>query len=423
MLELLFQPTVILLAFVATLLVMAVVGYRAGRRRSKALVRQGHRLRATPDYFGWYVLVWMFGPPVLITIGAAVVEYSRTADAWGYWLAAVWIVLPVLALGPAVTSIRPQLDARVPVERTIYLILLCSALVSILTTLGILLSVVFESWRFFEHPDVTVGEFLFGTTWSPGGAFLESAGRGGEERSDARFGAVPLFAGTLMFTGIAMLVAVPIGLMAAIYLSEYAAWPVRKVGKPLLEVLAGIPTVVYGFFAAITVTPVLVDTAHWFGLDASYQNALAPGAIMGVMIIPFMSSLCDDVMRSVPQNIRRASYALGATRSETIMRVVLPVALPGIVSAFLLAVSRAIGETMIVVMAAGLTANLTLNPLQEMTTVTVHIVDSLTGDQAYDNPQTLSAFGLGLTLLILTLILNVISLVAIRSFRRHYEGD
>jgi phosphate transport system permease protein len=206
-------------------------------------------------------------------------------------------------------------------------------------------------------------------------------------------------------------------------MSEYASPRVRRVAKPMLEVLAGIPTVVYGFFAAITVAPIIVDAGRRLGLQPSFENALAPGVVMGVMIIPFMSSLCDDVISSVPQNLRLAAFSLGAMRSEVIKRTVLPAALPGIVSAFLLSVSRAIGETMIVVMAAGIAANLTPLPWRQMSTVTVHIVYNLTGDLAYDNPQTLSAFSLGLSLLIVTLILNVISVIVIRKFRQRYEGD
>jgi phosphate transport system permease protein len=317
--------------------------------------------------------------------------------------------------------IKAELNARVLCERFVYLMLLGTALISILTTVGIALSVVFEAARFFRQ--VSFIEFITGTTWAPGGAFLESAGRGGEQGTESEFGAVPLFAGTLMISAIAMLVAVPLGLLAAIYLAEYASRKARRLLKPMLEILAGIPTVVYGFFAAITVAPLIVNFFTRLGLETSFENALAPGVVMGVMIIPFMSSLCDDVITSVPQNIRQAALSLGATKSEMIKGTVLPAALPGIVSAFLLSASRAIGETMIVVMAAGMAANLTPIPLEQMTTVTVHIVANLTGDLAYDNPQTLSAFGLGLSLLVVTLILNIVSVIIIRRFRQRYEAD
>ncbi len=417
------NPTLLFLATALLVVILGRLGYRLGFRRTAALSEGGEELRSTPDYYGWYALVWMFLPALALTLLVVIGEWAGWIDVAGLWIAAGWVLLPALLLWPVLKTIRADLNASVLVEKVIYGTLLAAALVSIFTTIGIMLSVLFESIQFFQHPSVSVTNFLFGAEWSPGGAFLESAGRGGEQGTETSFGAVPLFAGTFVITFIAMLVAVPIGVLTAIYLSEYASRYVRKIGKPIIEILAGIPTVVYGFFAAITVAPFLVRAAGSVGLDASYQNALAPGLIMGVMIIPFMSSLCDDVMSSVPQNIRQASYAMGATSSETIKQVVLPAAFPGIVSAFLLAVSVAIGETMIVVMAAGLTANLTANPLQEMTTVTVHIVDNLTGDQAYDNPQTLSAFGLGLTLLFMTLILNVVSTIVIRKFRMRYEGD
>jgi phosphate transport system permease protein len=235
------------------------------------------------------------------------------------------------------------------------------------------------------------------------------------------FGSVPIFAGTFMVTFIALAVAVPVGLLSAIYMSEYATPNIRKTAKPILEILAGIPTVVYGFFAAITVSPFIVRTAEAIGVQADYTNALAPGVVMGIMIIPFVSSLSDDVINAIPQNMREGSLALGTTRSETMKHVLLPAALPGIVSAILLALSRAIGETMIVVMAAGLRPNLTWNPLEGMTTVTVRIVDALTGDQSFDSLETLSAFGLGLVLLVVTLVLNIVSSIIIRKFRKQYD--
>ena len=239
--------------------------------------------------------------------------------------------------------------------------------------------------------------------------------------SSGAFGAIPVFAGTAMISVIAMLVAVPIGLMSAIYLSEYATAKVRTVVKPLLEILAGIPTVVYGFFAALTVAPFLRNIGTISGLEVSSESALAAGLVMGIMIIPFISSLSDDVINAVPQALRDGSYGLGATRSETIKQVVLPAALPGIVGSILLAVSRAIGETMIVVMAAGLAANLTANPLATMTTVTVQIVTLLVGDQEFDSPKTLAAFALGLVLFVATLCLNVIALYIVRKYREQYE--
>lgn len=297
--------------------------------------------------------------------------------------------------------------------------LIVAASISILTTIGIVLSVVFESIRFFRV--ISFWDFISGTRWEPDTAFLIGAGRETAGVAPPLFGSLPIFAGTFMITAIAMFVAVPVGLFAAIYTSEYASHSMRGRIKPMLEVLAGIPTVVYGFFAAITVSPLVVNLAEALGLEASYTNALTPGLIMGVMIIPFMSSLSDDVIRAVPEAMRDGSLALGTTKSETIRHVVLPAAFPGIVSAFLLAMSRAIGETMIVVMAVGLRPNLTMNPLEGVTTVTVKIVEALTGDQEFDSAFTLSAFALGFVLLLITLGLNIISSMVVRKFRQRYE--
>ncbi|MET0094960.1 MAG: phosphate ABC transporter permease subunit PstC, partial [Sedimenticola sp.] len=258
--------------------------------------------------------------------------------------------------------------------------------------------------------------FVFGLEWSPQMAIRED-----QVGSSGAFGAIPLFAGTLLISFIAMLVAVPIGLMSAIYLSEYAGKKLRSIAKPVLEILAGIPTVVYGFFAALTVAPFIRENGSLIGLDVSSESALAAGLVMGIMIIPFVSSLSDDVINAVPQAMRDASYGVGATQSETIRQVIIPAALPGIVGGVLLAVSRAIGETMIVVMAAGLSANLTANPLNSVTTVTVQIVTLLVGDQEFDSPKTLAAFALGLMLFVVTLVLNVIALHVVRKYREQYE--
>jgi phosphate transport system permease protein len=252
--------------------------------------------------------------------------------------------------------------------------------------------------------------------WSP-----QTAIRADQTGASGSFGAVPIFAGTMLITVIAMLVAAPLGLMSAIYMSEYASPRVRAVAKPLLEVLAGVPTVVYGFFAALTAAPFIRGFGEGIGLDVSSESALAAGVVMGVMIIPFVSSLSDDVMNAVPQSLRDGSYALGATRSETIRQVVVPAALPGIVGALMLAISRAIGETMIVVMAAGLAANLTANPFEAVTTVTVQIVTLLVGDQEFDSSKTLAAFALGLVLFFVTLTLNVIALRVVRKYREKYD--
>jgi len=310
--------------------------------------------------------------------------------------------------------VRPDTRARVLVERAIRVALVICASIAILTTLGIVLSVLFESIRFFQQ--VGFWEFIVGTKWSP-----QTAIRVDQVGSSGSFGAVPLFTGTLLISAIALLVAVPLGLMSAIYLSEYASQRMRSVVKPLLEILAGIPTVVYGFFAALTVAPAIRNLGESIGLSVSSESALAAGAVMGIMIIPFISSLSDDVITAVPQAMRDASFGLGATQSETIRKVVLPAALPGIVGSVLLAASRAIGETMIVVMAAGLAANLTANPLEAVTTVTVQIVTLLTGDQEFDSAKTLAAFALGLMLFVTTLLLNVIALYTVRRYREQYE--
>ena len=338
-------------------------------------------------------------------------RYSQLADI------AKWVLMLAIAVGGAAFSwsrIDPKLRARNRVESTVMVIMILFSSIAILTTLGIILSVAYESWMFFEK--VSPMEFLFGTEWSP-----QIALRKDQVGSSGAFGAVPLFTGTLLISFIAMLVAVPIGLMSAIYLSEYAPRVVRAWAKPVLEVLAGVPTVVYGFFAALTVAPFIRGWGASMGLDVASESALAAGLVMGIMIIPFVSSLSDDVINAVPQAMRDGSYALGATQSETIRRVIFPAALPGIVGGVLLAVSRAIGETMIVVMAAGLAANLTANPLDTVTTVTVQIVTLLTGDQEFDSAKTLAAFALGLTLFAVTLTLNVIALHIVRKYREQYE--
>ena len=324
------------------------------------------------------------------------------------------LLAAVVGLEAARRRIRPDLRARPAVEAVIFASLVACSAVAILTTIGIVLSLVFEAARFFARVPVT--EFLFGLEWSPQTALRED-----QVGSSGAFGAVPVFAGTLLITVIAMVVAVPVGLLSAVYLSEYATPRLRSIAKPLLEILAGIPTVVYGFFAALTVGPWVRGVGETLGLDVALESALAAGGVMGVMIIPFVSSLSDDVINAVPDTLREGSLGLGATRSETIRRVVLPAALPGIVGAVLLAVSRAVGETMIVVMAAGLAANLTANPFEAVTTVTVQIVTLLVGDQEFDSAKTLAAFALGLVLFCVTLLLNVIALTVVRRYREQYE--
>ncbi|WP_154222653.1 phosphate ABC transporter permease subunit PstC [Marinicella rhabdoformis] len=341
-------------------------------------------------------------------------HYQRIVNTAQWGKTAVVLSLSVLLGLLALKRINIDTRARVLFEKTLEWILLAAASIAIMTTVGIVLSVLFESVRFFG--DVPVVDFMFGTEWSP-----QTAIRADQVGSSAAFGAVPLFVGTMLISVIALFVSVPLGLMSAIYLSEYASRSVRAVAKPVLEILAGIPTVVYGFFAALTVAPFIRDMGESIGMSVASESALAAGLVMGIMIIPFVSSLADDVMSAVPQSLREGSLGLGATRSETIVKVLIPAALPGIVGGVLLAASRAIGETMIVVMAAGLAANLTANPLEAVTTVTVQIVTLLTGDQEFDSTKTLAAFALGLMLFITTLILNMIALYVVRKYREQYE--
>ncbi len=452
-----------------TLLLLSSAGYYLGRNRAFRVAGDHIRnLHSLPSFYGSYTALWC-GLPALIVVAVwamlqpgvilelvvaglppelrelppdrlglvlndiqnlvsgnivssapdpailAAAEHYRNLQLTGHvclWIVALLLATAGIAYGWR--AISPKLRARNQVERVVTLLLIASSTVAIFTTVGIVLSVLFESIRFFHKVPLT--DFLLGLQWSP-----QTALRADQIGSSGAFGVVPLFAGTLLISGIAMLVAVPIGLMSALYLSEYATPKLRAIAKPMLEILAGIPTVVYGFFAALTVAPLIRDTGAALGLQVASESALAAGLVMGIMIIPFVSSLSDDVINAVPQSMRDGSYALGATKSETIKRVLLPAALPGIVGSILLAVSRAIGETMIVVMAAGLSANLTANPLQAVTTVTVQIVTLLTGDQEFDSAKTLAAFALGLLLFIVTLILNIIALHVVRKYREQYE--
>ncbi|MCG8088904.1 MAG: phosphate ABC transporter permease subunit PstC [Candidatus Thiodiazotropha endolucinida] len=348
------------------------------------------------------------------TMQQAADHYSSLMDISHMALFVVALSVAILAGLWARRTITREQRARNRVEKAINFFLLSSSTLAIFTTIGIVLSVLFESMRFFQQ--IPVSEFLFGLEWSP-----QTAIRPDQVGSSGVFGSVPLFAGTMLITLIAMIVAVPIGLMSAIYMAEYAGKRFRTLAKPVLEVLAGIPTVVYGFFAALTVAPFFRDMGTNIGLTVSSESALAAGVVMGIMIIPFVSSLSDDVINAVPQAMRDGAYGLGATRSETIRNVIIPAALPGIVGGVLLAVSRAIGETMIVVMAAGLSANLSANPLEAVTTVTVQIVTLLVGDQEFDSAKTLAAFALALVLFVITLALNMIALHIVRKYREQYE--
>ncbi len=452
------------------LVVLAVFAFAAGRRAAVGLAHQaGPRLHSQPVYHGAYWMLSAAGGPFLILvtfalIGDAVID-ALTARAMAEVLqdasreqvqlflrdsraiaggaadvasavtsereagaAALLRIDRTVSLGVACVMsawalvgyvrargrLAPAFPARTRVEAVARgALALCSAL-AVVTTVGIVLSLAFESARFFLR--VSPLEFFFGLDWDPQTSIRED-----QVGASGAFGVVPLLYGTMFITAIALAVATPIGLFAAIYLSEYASPRQRAVIKPALEVLAGVPTVVYGFFALLTLGPFIREVAALAGVDAPAQTALAAGLVMGIMIVPFISSLSDDVINAIPQTLRDGSFALGATPSETVRQVVLPAALPGIMGAVLLAVSRAAGETMIVVMAAGLADAITVNPLASVTTMTVQIVNLLAGDQEFDSAKTLSAFAIGLTLFAVTLALNIIALTIVRRYRERYE--
>ena len=456
--------TAILLIVVA----LGGVGWLVGRAKAVALSTvggAGGRLHSLPNYHGWFVaaaaalpalvaaIAWSAVSPTLVTQqvlsseaaralpadraerqpilaeakalasgridaafddrSAALAPAYRTAQQRMKWMGLALSVLIGVAFGAwARKRIKTNFRARTKVERIVMLSLLAASLIAILTTAGIVASLVFESGRFFAK--VSPIDFLFGTRWSP------QAASTGDLKA---LGAVPLFWGTIFIGAIiAMIVAIPIGLMTAVYLTQYARTSVRKWMKPLLEILAGVPTVVYGYFAALTVAPAIRAFADSVGIPgSSSESALAAGLVMGIMIIPFVSSMADDSITAVPASMRDGSLAMGATKAETIRKVLIPAALPGIVGGVLLAVSRAIGETMIVVMAAGLAASLTANPFSSVTTVTVQIVQLLTGDQEFDSPKTLAAFALGLVLFIVTLLLNIFALHIVKKYREAYD--
>lgn len=332
-----------------------------------------------------------------------------------HWITILFLLVLFLGLTfIGLKKINPNFKARDKIEKATKILLILCSCIAIFTTVGIVITLFAEAYLFFDV--IPVSDFLFGTEWSP-----QTSIRSDQVGSSGKFGIIPLLTGTLLITFIALLVATPIGLFSAIYMSEYAPRKVRSTVKPILEILAGVPTVVFGFFAALTVAPFLRNLGADIGLNVASESALAAGLVMGIMIIPFISSLSDDIINAVPQSLRDGSYALGSTKSETIKKVVLAAALPGIVASVLLAISRAIGETMIVVMAAGLRANLTANPLEDVTTFTVQIVTLLTGDQEFNSPKTLAAFALGLILFIMTLFMNIIALRVVRKYREKYD--
>lgn len=461
------------LSVVIILLVVLAIAYQLGMRRSRQLAggRNSASLHSRPHHYGMMVGLWAVLPPLFILLvwtwaSPAVIQQlvlaslpievvvggeqaqvllrritnlasnfavlSEAAD-WeisaanylsalqqksALFLMALMFIVGALGLLVSYQKIRPSLRARHQVEKALMVTLLLCSTVAILTTIGIVLSMVGETLKFFSF--IKPSDFFFGTTWNPR---FSTAGvaDGSLTGSQGSFGMLPLLSGTMLVAGIALLVAIPLGLMVAIYMAEYAPKKVRDSVKPVIEVLAGIPTIVYGFFALVTVGPFLSDLGQMLGLTIRATSALTAGVVMGIMIIPFISSLSDDIITQVPKALRDGSLGLGATKSETIRKVVLPAALPGIVGAVLLAASRAIGETMIVVLAAGNSPSLTANPFEAVSTVTVTIVNQLTGDNDFASPQSLVAFALGLTLFVITLLLNIVALVIVRKYREQYE--
>ena len=445
-----------------------VAAWAIGERTARGFVHRGEVLHSLPSYHGAYVAIWVGVPALVLALvwqllqGSAIdallvrslpesvtaaagadgidlvlaeihnvaaglvfreptPEIAAAADRLRRWTDLADLALFVAALAAmllflfvARARLAPRFRARRSVEKALSGFMVASSLVAIVTTAGIVASLLYEATAFFRM--VPAHEFFLGLKWEP-----QVAIRPDQIAGSGAFGAVPVFVGTLLIATIAMLVAVPIGLFTAIYLVEYASDRVRNVVKPMLEILAGVPTVVYGFFAVLVVAPALRQAGGLVGLPVSPNAALVAGAVMGVMIIPFISSLSDDALRAVPRSLRDGSLAMGATPAETMTRVLLPAALPGIMGGVLLGLSRAIGETMIVVMAAGLIATLTINPLDSVTTVTVQIVTLLVGDSEFDSPKTLAAFALGLVLFAVTLALNVIALAIVRRYREQYE--
>ena len=454
---------------ILTILVLSLAAYLVGRSAARGFVATGGQpVHSLPSYHGAFVAIWV-GVPALVLVllwlmlqGTVIdgllvrslpdgvttnatpaqinlllseiqnvaagriftvpsPEVTAAAERLTRWTSiarlamfAVAVAAMLIGLFFARTRLAPRFRALNGVEQALSVFMVFCSVVAILTTIGIVVSLLFEAWAFFALVPPT--EFFFGLRWEP-----QIAIRADQVAGAGAFGAVPVFLGTLVIATIAMLIATPIGLYTAIYLVEYASDPVRKWVKPLLEILAGVPTVVYGFFAVLTVAPAIRTAGSLMGLATSPNSALAAGLVMGIMIIPFISSLSDDAIRAVPRSLRDGSLAMGATPAETITRVMLPAALPGIMGGILLALSRAIGETMIVVMAAGLIASMTINPLASVTTVTVQIVTLLIGDTSFDSPKTLAAFALGLVLFLVTLALNVIALTIVRRYREQYD--
>lgn len=458
------------LAFLALFLaaIAAIAGYAVNRRAATVLRTGGARLHSLGNYHGLYaallilvpafvlILVWLVleGPVVTRLVMAGLppgvldgldsgqrqlvqAEIGSIArgrifgrpEAWkleagarlvalgrlsGWLLLAAVIGLSLGILAFARSRVAAGFRARQGVEGIVRGLMIFCAVFAIFVTLGIVFSLVFESVRFFRM--VPLAEFLFGTRWEP-----QMPIRADQVAAEGAFGWLPVLLGTLVITFVAIVLAVPVGLLSAIYLNEFAPRRFRAVVKPVLELLAGIPSVVYGFFAILTVAPALRTAGAALGIPVAPNTALAAGSVMAIMLIPFISSFADDALSAVPRSLRDGSLALGATRAETVMQVMFPAAIPGIVGGVLLAISRAIGETMIVVMAAGLIARMTINPLDSVTTVTVQIVTLLIGDTSFDSPKTLAAFALGLMLFIVTLLINILALRIVRRYRELYD--
>lgn len=450
------------------LLAGTVGAYLLNRRAAEAISRRGQRLHSLASFHGLYgallvavptlvlVILWLLFEGAVIDrlvlaglpggtldgVGAGerqliLSEITQLAGGRQFGEPAAWVldaaarmvrlrlasdlmmVAATLGLGGgmallAFRRVSPGFRARQGSERIVNALMVFCSLVAIFTTAGIVASLVFETGRFFALIPWT--DFVFGTQWEP-----QMAIRTDQIAAEGAFGVLPVFLGTLVITVVALAVAVPVGLFAAIYLSEFASPRTRRLVKPVLEILAGVPTVVYGFFAVLTIAPALRGLGAMAGLPIAPNTALAAGGVMGVMLIPFISSFTDDALAAVPRTLRDGALALGATRAETVLGVLFPAAIPGIVGGILLAVSRAVGETMIVVMAAGLIARMTINPLDSVTTVTVQIVTLLIGDTAFDSPKTLAAFALGMLLFLVTLVINVLALRIVRKYREIYD--
>lgn len=452
----------------AILLVMSLMGYWLNRRAARAMRRDGARLHSLTGYHGLYSLLMILVPVFVLTIAWLVMQGSvvdnlmmsglpegvldgldegqqqlilaeikslsrgqvfGTPEEWkvaaaerlnslqataSMMLVAIVAICSLALLMFARQRVSPSFRARQGVEHIVSGLMIFCSIVAIFTTVGIIASLAFETYKFLQMVPLT--EFLFGLNWEPQIPIRED-----QVAATGAFGWVPVIVGTLVITAVALLLAIPIGLFSAIYLNEFAPSLVRSIAKPILEVLAGVPTVVYGFFAILVVAPAIRSLGASLGIGVSPNTALAAGSVMGIMLVPFISSFADDALSAVPRSLRDGALALGATRAETVLNILFPAAIPGIVGGVLLAVSRAIGETMIVVMAAGLIANLTANPLESVTTVTVQIVTLLIGDTSFDNPKTLAAFALGMMLFLVTLIINVFALRFVRKYREAYD--